>query len=515
MCFQFRLPSIAAGKDFIQLSLTRLILLSITVSLLTLLSGCQKKELETPDVIILQTGRLRGNIYPLSLQDIAPLQYYPLLAGYIQSVREEAKSIGAEVLLLDLGDSLGGSFASFSTRSENVIRFFNNLQYDAILLGNLDNAVPPEALEKINAAKFSPFLGPDGAPAMPGTSVAAVLPPNEHRSTPVYLVSNFYGDTSPEEFPDRFPSAFGPWLEGVVPDRNPSAALNALGERPAGALTLFAWMKFEDPETAPEEFLSTLRESGVDAVVAHRVYGSSEIDRWAESGPVDWKPPVSQNILRQNGGFSIARLDLKKQGKGWRVLQQKIVPMIANNAQTDAAIVAAEEAFAQEIRQADAVLGELTAPWDTVDIIQCALAAFSTVPRADVVIYSPQSVRADWPAGALTSSRVFGALPWNTPVVSFEIPAVLLPDLFDRNQGWHWWVKEIQEPSPISATLTVVTSRFFAMILRRQSGLTPPPTITQVAPSEFEFFQNFLKTQNLKSPPARPDGWSVLGEERE
>jgi hypothetical protein len=493
----------------------RALLLALLLPVSGLFSGCQKKQTETPDLIVLQTGRLRGNIYPLSLQDIAPLQYYPLLAGYIRAVRAEADSVGAEVLLLDLGDSLDGSFASLSTQSQNVVRFFNILEYDAILLGNLDNDVSPGVLEKINATKLSPFLGPDGRPAMAGTSVAAILPPDENRSTPVYVISNFYGDTDFDEFPDRFPSAFGSWPEGVLPDRDPAAALAALGERPPGALTLFAWMKFEDPKSPPEEFLSSLREAGVDAVVAHRVYGSAEIDRWAESGPVDWNPPVSQNILRQNAGFSIARMDLKKQAGGWKVLQQQIIPMIANNAQPDESLIASEEAFADQIRRADRVLGELAAPWEAADILQSFLVALTEIPRADVVVYSPQSVRADFPAGTLTSSRLFGALPWNTPVVSFELPAALLPDLMERNSGWSWWGKNGGGEIPTDESVTIVTSRFFATILRRQSGLLPPPAVAEVAPSEFEFFQDFLKDHEIKSPPERPSTWSdLLGESR-
>lgn len=485
-----------------------------TLLLSLLFTGCEKKKVETPDLIVLQTGRLRGNIYPLSLQEIAPLQYYPLLAGYIRAVREEAAENGAEVLLIDLGDSLDGSFASLATNSGNVVRFFNSLGYDAILLGNLDNAISPAVLDGVQALKLSPFLGADGAPAMPGAPVAAVIPPDDKRSTPVYLVSNFYGDTDPEKNPERFPSAFGTWEEGVIPDRNPVAALEALGERPPGALTLFAWMKFENPEAAPEEFLSTLRQAGVDAIVAHRVYGSAELDSWAEKGGVDWKPPVSQNILRQNGGFSIARMDLKREGNDWRVLNQQIIPMIANNAAPDQEVITTEEAFAPQIQEADRRIGELPAPWENRDILQSVLAALSTVPSADVVLYSPQSIRTDLQAGPLTSSRLFGALPWNTPIVTFEIPAALLPKLVARNRGWAWWKKEQASSLPADETLTIATSRFFATILRRQTGLVPSPGIVEVAPSEFAFYQDFLGLQDLSSPPQMPDGWSILNGEK-
>jgi 2',3'-cyclic-nucleotide 2'-phosphodiesterase (5'-nucleotidase family) len=97
------------------------------------LSGCGPRS-ESVSLIILQTGCLHGNIYPVSLNHAAPRQSYQYISAYVSSVREEAAKTGAEVVLFDLGNSLCGSFASEILDSENVAAFFNKVGYDAIIL---------------------------------------------------------------------------------------------------------------------------------------------------------------------------------------------------------------------------------------------------------------------------------------------------------------------------------------------------------------------------------------------
>lgn len=473
-------------------------------------AGCPQSAEENPDVIVLHTGRIRGNVYPLSLQDIAPLQHYQYIAGYVEAVREEARSKGAEVVVLDLGDSLQGSFASLATDSQNVIRFFNHVGYDAILLGNLDSQVTGETLQAVTAEKFSPFVRPDGESAMPGTRVAGLLPPSQDggpssAGTPVFLISNFYGDTSPEEYPDRFPTAFGEATEGAQPHRDLAGLRAKLADRPADALTIFAWMKFEAPEELPEDFLRELRELGVDLIVAHRVYGSSQKDVWSTPDLPGWNPPVSQNILRHNGGFTIARTDLKRDGGGWKILRQELLPMTANQATPEPSVIALEEELAGRIRAADEQLLELDMPWSEKEILSTFLQGLTKIPGTDAAIYSSQSVRSDFPVGPLRASRVFGALPWTTELVRVTLSPAQLQELAERNPGWTIWTTTASADGEASASLGVTTSRFFASILRRQLGISAPPQV--VAPSEYAYFVDFLRT----SPePGLPPGWQVL-----
>lgn len=486
--------------------------------------ACSPADPEEADVILLHTGRLRGNLYPLSLQEIAPLQHYPFLVSYIESVREEAARTGARVILIDMGDSLEGSFASYATDSANVAAYFNETGYDAILLGNLDNQVTPAQLAPVEAAKLSPFLSPEGNPALPGTRVAArlELPPTATDPLPlaVFLVANFYGDTSVEEFPDRFPSSFGKASSGVIPDRRPvnEVLQNLLGDGPLppNRLVLFAWMKFEAPEEPPQGFLQHLREAGVDAILAQRVYGQAQMDVWGQAALPEWEPPVSQNILRQNGGFTLARMDLQRSGQGWRVLRQNLLPMTANTAPPSQAAIARQEDFAGTIAQADRSLGQAPEPISEETLLQACLVGLTRLPGAEAVVYSPQSIRSDIPAGTLSTSRLFQAIPWTGPLVSLELSAEKLARAQEQNPGWIFW-ERAGETNPASpsvpveseAGLTLMTSRFFGGILVRQLDL-PSQALRAMASSEFAYFSDFLARNPVWEMPldAPPEGWN-------
>ncbi|HEY5793169.1 MAG TPA: hypothetical protein VIS74_07710 [Chthoniobacterales bacterium] len=468
-----------------------------------ILAGCGRPPEETPDVTILQTGRIRGNAYPLTLKGISPLQHYPYLAGYVKKVRQEAQKNGAEVLLVDLGDSLEGSFASYATGGANMAAFFNALDYDAIVLGNLDNNVQPELLSQLKARVLNPFQDAAGQPATQGTQFAASL---NKGGIPIYLLANFYGNVSEREFPERFPTWFGTTAAQVQPVRDYEAVLAALGPRAAGGLTLFSWMKFEPPGQPPQAFLDELTRLGVNAILAQRVYGGKMRDVWSDSGFHDWRPPVSENILRNNGGFVLARLDLKREGDSWRVLRQELLPMTANTAPADSEIVAAIGKFAGPIAKADRVLAELPAAVGEADILQAYAAALTRIPGTQAVIYSPESVRSEWPAGELRASEVFNSLPWTNPLVQLPLTPEQLQSV-QKNSALRVWIEDAAPGAPV----TVTTSKYFATLLAAQLRLPAGALKETAEASEFAYFIRFLQEGGGSGVIAPlPAGWSLL-----
>lgn len=477
--------------------------LAALVLALAVLAGCGKPADDDPDVIILQTGRLRGNVYPVALQSLAPLQHYPYLAGYVKQVRAEAAKTGARVVLVDLGDSLGGSFASHATGHGNMVAFFNAVGYDFVALGNLDNAILPETLAGLRARVVNPFAAPDGQPATAGTAFAARA---DLQGLPVTLLANFYGDVAPSEFPERFPTSFGTTSANVTPVRNYAAILRALGPDPTGGLTLLGWMKFESPKNPPTAFLDGLANLGVDAILAHRIYSGRERDAWSEKTFYDWQPPVSENILRDNGGFTLARLDLKRDGDGWRVLRQQLLPMTSNTAPADPAVVAEIARFADPIRQADKPLGDLAETATEDQILLGYLAALTEIPGTQIAASSRQSIRAEWPAGPLTASRVYNSLPWTTPLVQLTLTPAQLADI--GKVGGMVLLKRADLPPDQPAVIT--TSRFFGSLIARELGL-PPDSIRDVAESgsEFDFFVAALAKAPRPYLFAAPPGWIV------
>lgn len=463
---------------------------------LFLVSGCGKKPAESADVIVLHTGRLRGNVYPAELQSISPLQHYQFLAGYVKKVREEAKANGAKVLLVDLGDSLQGSFASYATDSGNMVSFFNTLEYDAIALSNLDNAVPPGTISKLKAVVLNPFANADGEPATEGTKFGVKLSKDD---LGVILMANFYGDVSREAYPDRFPAWFGTTPSDVIPFRDYPGLAENLGPKAAGDLTLLTWMKFESPTDPPSKFLKTIQEAGVDATLAHRIYGRNQKDVWSESGFVDWSPPVSLNILRNNGGFAMARLDLKKQGNTWKVLKHEILPMTANTADADPTILEEIGAFAKTIEGADTLIADLPSSFDQSRILQTYMNALAKIPDTEAVLYSGQSIRSDWSAGDLRASSVFNSLPWTTGIVQLTMTREQIVQA-EKDIGL---VGMISPSAGAEGSLKVTTSDFFGRIIATRLGLDPDRLLPTEEVSEFGYFVSALKnTPEILIAPA-------------
>lgn len=447
------------------------------------LVACERAD--RPDVVLLHSGRFRGNVYPLTLQGLSPLQHYQYLAGYVKQVREEAARSGAKVVLVDLGDSLGGSFAAHVTGSMNMVTFFNELAYDAVMLSNLDADVPGEAIAALKPKVLNPFTGPDGAPTFPGTVPAARLP---GAGLPVYVLANFYGDTDSEANPGRFPARFGLVKSGVRPIRDYAPVLSTLGDRPADALTLLSWMKFEPADAPPAAFLDSLRAAGVDGIVAHRTYGGTGVEAWQSSGFVDWQPPVSLNILRTNGGFVMARMDLKRDGEGWKVLKHELLPMTLNTAPANPALVSAIETYSDSIREADRVIGRIEKAVSTEQILDLYMKALATLPGADTVAYSNESIRTDWSPGELRASAVFNSLPWTSELVQVR----LTPEQFARLAEVPGLVTAPVPGAVAGETRSVTTSRFFANLVQSRLGVADDAVTALPQSSEFDFFAAYL-----------------------
>ncbi len=436
-------------------------------------------------MIVLHTGRLTGNVAPLSVQATPYRQYYPLIAGYIDKVRAEAAGTDATVILLDSGDSLSGSFASHVTDARNMITFFNTLKYDVICLGNLDNDIRPGIVEEIDAKVLCPFMAADGKPAMPGAAFGVTLHKN---GLPVTVLANFYGNTTKQEQPHRFPTFFGPNKQGVEPVRDYAKVLQELGAADKqDGLVLLNWHKFEVEDKPPVVFLDHLAQIGVDAAVGHQIYSGGKQDVWRGNNLFEWSIPVSANILRHNQGFTVARLDLKRDGVGWRVLNQHIMPMSPERCPTDKAIVQALNQYSNVLGQAQVQVAVLDKPYAKKDILDRYMNALGSLADPHAVIYSIHSIRGDWQAGTLLAGDVFTVLPWTTPLVQMQVS----PEQMEKIKA----LKSIEykEIKPLGNPIKVTTSTYFAALCKEHAGVKKAQIETLEQASEFDFFVDVLK----------------------
>ncbi len=453
-------------------------------------------------VIVLQTGRLSGNVYPLESRQIAPLQHYPYLGGYVKQVRREAEATGARVLLVDSGDSLSGSFASHISASRNMVVFFNSLNYDAIFLSNLDADVPPEALKALQMPVLSPFMDATGQSVPAGCSPLHQV---EIQGLRVQLLANFYGDTRWEDKPTQFPMWFGSQARTVRPVRDYQTLISSAGEAQPD-LSLFHWTKFPGPGD-PSAWVHQLTQLGVDALLAHRTYSSKEQTRWETADFSGWPLPVNENILRQNGGFTLARLDLirGRDGRWMAPHPHQVIQMTANSAPADMEISELMKPFHDAISTADRSLGVLPDDVSPEQVLNAYFTALSTVPHAQALFYSEDSIRSPLSRGKLNTSHVYQAIPWSTPLERVRISSDLLPRLLEI-KGTQIWVRPGQRTDT-----DVITSRFFARIIQRHLNL-PDSAVEAAGPdNEFEFFCRFLESRPLETVfTGIPQGWEAL-----
>lgn len=469
------------------------------VALGMLWSGCgpEKKD----EIIVLHTGRMVGNVYPLNLQGNVPLQHYQYLAGYVKEVRARAAETGAQVILVDSGDSFTGSFASQVTGSQNVATLFNELGYDAIFLGNLDSDIPAGLLKSIKAPVLCPFMNDKGEPAFPGTQFGTALQKGKFK---VNLLANFYGDSSMEGQPQRFPMWFGASDAAVAPYRDYATLAQQLNTSEPGVLNLFHWMKFELGAEPPVDYLGKLEGWKMEGILAHRIYSRSKKDTWGQSDFSKWSLPVSENILRRNFGFTLARIDFERTSKGWKAKDSKLVKLTANTAPADAEIVKKIEVFSEPIKNADVTVGQLSSGVTEEQVLKCYMAALSELPGIDTVVYSPESIRAELPRGKLTASTLFAALPWTTDLCQLDLTAeqaesmAKVPDLARL------------EKSPAGGPRRAVTSRYFAELLRRELGLQPAQVKMLGLGSEYEFFLKFAQKNPDLTAVKFPTEWTYV-----
>lgn len=428
-----------------------------------LLTSCKQSEKHAPNLIVLQTGRLRGNVLPIESSGRGAIPYFAYISGYVKQVREEARMMGADVLLVDLGDSMDGSFTSYMTGTANMAEFFNALDYDAVVLGNLDSSVTSEALARLKMPVLCPFVDDQERSPIPDARIGTTI--NKPLVGQIALVANFFGEVDPSSQPAQFPNSFG-GVSPIKPFRNYERLdVQVPGWKDAD-LRLATWMKFEPQQLETNAFAEKLAQERADLALAHRIYDRKHAEGW-QLERLDAMPlPITMNILRHNSGFLLARTDLVRSGSGWKVLDAKLVPMTANLAPLDESLMSRiENLFGDMMTKADATLATLDRDLTREDLLDWAHGALARVAtnRADATLYSLASIRIQIKAGLLRLGDLYDALPWSDPVVIIALPASEAVELAKARE-LDLRISESQATTS-KGMLRIATTRFFANML--------------------------------------------------
>ncbi|MFQ3671947.1 MAG: hypothetical protein SNJ84_10885 [Verrucomicrobiia bacterium] len=264
-------------------------------------------------------------------------------------------------------------------------------------------------------------------------------------------------------------------------------------------------MKFEGGAEPPTEYLEGLKALGMDLIVAHRIYGRSKRDVWGQGDFSAWSIPVSENILRRNQGFTAARVDLEKRGGQWRVKSQDLKQMTANTAPADPGIIRTIGKFQAEVAAANKELGHLAKPMSGEDILKAYMVALSGLGTVTTVVYSPESIRTELDQGKLLASSLFDALPWTSPVVRLTLDDAQAAKLRGSEEFARLERREAEGP------VTVLTSRYFGEVFRRELDLRPEQIEVLSAGSEYEIFLKFAERSGDLSQVQVPEEWKYVG----
>jgi 5'-nucleotidase len=176
--------------------------IALTGAVLVVASGCRAPRAEPRPaageeltLTVLATNDLHGN-----------LERLPLLAGFVDIVRDERRADGGALVVLDAGDMLHGTLESNLNEGAAVIRAYDAIGYDAVAIGNHD-------------FDFGP-LGPDAEPLHGDDAHGALKRRAAEASFPVLCANVVERATGrPLAWPNVRPSvvlAAGPLRIGVI-----------------------------------------------------------------------------------------------------------------------------------------------------------------------------------------------------------------------------------------------------------------------------------------------------------
>jgi hypothetical protein len=387
-----------------------------------LLSGCGKRS-ESAGLIILQTGCLHGNIYPVSLSFSAPRQSYQYISAYVRSVREEAAKTGAEVVLFDSGNSLSGSFASEMLDSENVAIFFNKVGYDAIVLGNQDLRLTKKSLSEVRAPILIPFRL-ERSDDLPGARNESIVLKKGRLEVRLFAVF------CPDE------SSGWPLTAARVPTGVDAKRLPVINQISHNRPTLNICVVLNAEFSQRPDLVESLEHTGADVLSGQTTGVRNDAELPTEPSPAG--VVLSQNFCLESGETYVVRIDLHQTPKGWKADRNQLIRMRGDVVHADKAVVEAVLSLGPRLAAVNHLVVTLNQVKDRSAIRGIIGRALDRIqPNAGWLL--PKDDRgAIWEPGPLYLSDIFDAMPWDDEVV---VLTGLRPDYSELSK--HYWIRPI------------------------------------------------------------------------
>lgn len=375
---------------------------------------------------ILHTNDMHGQVFPRkgtwinsgSPPDVGGAN---ALAGYVTQVRQEAGE--SHVALFDSGDIFAGTPEGNLTRGMIMVDLMNMLGYDAMALGNHEFDQGVEVLAELGQAARFPILA------------ANIYP----KSTPEG--EKVKGVVAPLTIINKGGKRIG--VVGVISPQTPQ-----MTHKDAAAA-----FDFDEPATAIEDAVSTLKVEGADLIVVLSHVGVDDEVKLADAAPqgvtailgghshtqID-PPRRSENgvyYLQTRGKTSaIDHLIVDIDGEKVEVREAKSVPLMAADWPVHPETAEVMARYVPEIEKVmGAELGQcdkgLTRGDGRRDLISSGLGNFVTdvmrkSARADVALTNKSGTRADLDAGPVTVRDLYEVAPFDNTIVNVKLTGAQL-----------------------------------------------------------------------------------------
>ncbi len=240
---------------------------------------------KTYSIVICNTNDVHGGIDSSSATFMNP-EFPPQLgggaslAGLIKRLRAYAKDNGKGFLLLDTGDIFQGTLVGTKSEGEAVMRFMNEVSYDAWVIGNHEFDLGRQVIERLKKQAAFPTL-----------------------SANIYDVED--GDTTNFATPFII-KEYGPLKVGVI-------GITTAGTQRASFEENVRHLYFAPETTTLEMYRDSLRNIGCDVIIVGCHLGLP-YDRWEAWDDLErheregWKSPYTRNafeLARRVSGIDI------------------------------------------------------------------------------------------------------------------------------------------------------------------------------------------------------------------
>ncbi|MDD5088244.1 MAG: bifunctional UDP-sugar hydrolase/5'-nucleotidase [bacterium] len=378
-------------------------------------------------------------------------------AVMIRQMRDYAKRTGKGFLLLDTGDIFQGTLVGTNTRGEAVMRFMNEVGYDAWVIGNHEFDLGRDACEALMKQADFPTLS-----ANIYDSTAAGI---EHFAQP-YLLKDYgalkigvvgitTSGTTRAAFEENVRQLyFAPETTTLAAYRDTVRALGADVVIAACHLGLpyDRWEAWDDLEKREQEgwtsdyarnaFELARRVNGIDVLFAGDIHVGYQ-EPWVD--PVTHTPCFQgygrgTNLLAVEFEFDLATKKLI----GWKpfaddgtliTLFTERFPRDRDAAETiDTVVERVEQGFAAKIGEATAPIlrsGEGETPLGNLvtDAMRWKLSG-------DLAMTNKGGIRTDLPAGVLTARDVFNVLPFDNTLGAVSVSGAFFKDLLEEKVAY-------------------------------------------------------------------------------